>query len=400
MSATPAIESASPDSAPPRSQTAAYFAAFVALGLVTAALGPARPELASRTGMGTRETSFLVAAQSLGCLLGSIIGGRLFDRMKGHPLMAAALIVMAAMAAAVPMVFSLWLLVAVMLVLGIASGVADVGGNTLLVWAYREKVGPFMNGLHFSFGVGAFLSPIIFAQLALAARGRFLYWALILIIAPVAIFFLRLPGPRARASAKTDVPATANYTLIVMLALLFLLYVGAEMGYGIWIYSYALSLGLGGEATSAYLTSSFWGSFTLGRLLGVPVAARLRPRLILFGDLTGCLSSIAIILLWPGSITALWAGTILMGLSMASIFPTAFTLAERRMTITGKVTACFLVGGSTGYMFVPWLIGQAFDARGPKIMMLVIFSALLLCLGLVAAVTLFTKRSSNYSLGD
>jgi hypothetical protein len=41
------------------------------------------------------------------------------------------------------------LLAGAIFALGMAEGALDVGGNTLLVWVHQEKVGPFMNGLHF-----------------------------------------------------------------------------------------------------------------------------------------------------------------------------------------------------------------------------------------------------------
>ena len=57
-----------------------------------------------------------------------------------------------------------------------ATGYVEIGGatqwvsvrgadkrNPLLVWVHGDEVGPAMNGLHFFFGVGAFLSPIIIA---------------------------------------------------------------------------------------------------------------------------------------------------------------------------------------------------------------------------------------------
>ena len=58
--------------------------------------------------------------------------------------------------------------------MGVAEGALDVGGNTLLIWVHRHKVGPFMNGLHFFFGAGAFLSPIIIAQTAVRSLKIFM----------------------------------------------------------------------------------------------------------------------------------------------------------------------------------------------------------------------------------
>lgn len=60
------------------------------------------------------------------------------------------------------------------------------------------------------------------------------------------------------------------------------------------------------------------------------------------------------------------------GLSLATVFPTVITWAERRITVSGLVTSIFLVGASLGAMFLPWLIGQLFEGRGPQITMILI----------------------------
>jgi FHS family Na+ dependent glucose MFS transporter 1 len=131
-------------------------------------------------------------------------------------------------------------------------------------------------------------------------------------------------------------------------------------------------LGLADETGAAYLTSAFWGALTAGRLLAIPISARVRPRLILLGDLIGALISLSLILLWPRSPAMLWIGALGMGLSLASIFPTMMSLAEREMHVTGQVTGWFLVGASAGSMSVPWLIGQLFEWQGPRVMVVAI----------------------------
>ena len=148
----------------PFSNAIGYYAAFIALGLFAASMGPTLPGLARHTGSRLSEISFLFSARSLGYLLGSLLSGRLYDRAPGHQVITGVLILMAVMMVLVPLIPLLWLLVAVLLVLGAAEGALDVGGNTLLVWLYRDKVVPFMNALHFFFGVGAFISPIVVAQ--------------------------------------------------------------------------------------------------------------------------------------------------------------------------------------------------------------------------------------------
>ena len=143
--------------------TAGYFGAFIALGLAVSVLGPTLPSLAANTQTSLASISLLFTAHSLGYLLSAISGGRLYDRLPGHAVLVASLLVTSAMLALVPLIPELWLLVIILLVSGAATGTLDIGGNTLLVWVHRERVGPFMNGLHFFFGVGAVCAPIIIA---------------------------------------------------------------------------------------------------------------------------------------------------------------------------------------------------------------------------------------------
>lgn len=83
-------------------------------------------------------------------------------------------------------------------------------------------------------------------------------------------------------------------------------------------------------------------------------------------------------MLFQESVIALWIGTILFGISQASIFPTFLTLAEERMHITGTIAGLFLVGAGAGGMILPWLIGQAFVQVGASAMMGMIFIGVVL----------------------
>jgi FHS family Na+ dependent glucose MFS transporter 1 len=388
-------------------RTAGYFALFVQLGLVTSTLGPTLPALAAQAGVALDQASLLFTSHALGYLLGALLGGRLYDRMGGHPVLVAMLVLMAVAVGLVPLLPALWLLAAVWLLVGLAGGALDVGGNTLMVWVHGRKVGPYMNGLHFFFGVGSFLGPLVVAlMLSLHLGAARAYWPLVLLLLPVAAWLAPLASPAAPAdtpeakpidapeviselpdpsASSAAVPRSRQGAVVALIALLLLLYVGAEAAFGGWVYSYALALELGSAAGAAYLASAFWGALTVGRLLAIPLAARFRPRSILLADLLGCLASVAIILALPSSATALWLGALGLGAAMASIFPTAITLAERRVRITGRVTSWFLAGSSVGAMSLPWIIGQLFTAVGPLATMAVILVDLTLALAVFGA---------------
>jgi MFS transporter, FHS family, Na+ dependent glucose transporter 1 len=373
--------------------TIAYYLAFVLLGLTVAAEGPTLLKLAEHTSSALDQINLLFLFSSFGYLVGSYIGGRIYDRVPGHRFMAGVLLFLGIMVAMVPIATSRWALFSIVLILGLFKGALDVGCNTLLLWVHNETVGPFMNGLHAFFGVGAFISPLITAQvLSLTGDIYWVYWVFAIVTFPLAFWIWRLPSPASRAVPTHHQSLSFPLLPVMIMVLCFVLYVGGEAGYGAWIYTYAFTLKFGTEVTAAYLTSAFWGSFTLGRLLGIWVSTQAKPLTILYLDFAGCLVSVGLILLFPGSNVLLWIGTILFGISQASIFPTFLTLAEERMHITGTIAGLFLVGAGVGGMILPWLIGQAFVQVGAGAMMALIFIGVILNLLMLIVFTKISVR--------
>jgi len=370
--------------------TAAYYLSIFMLGMVTAVGGPALPTLAENTSTTLDQISLYFVLGALGYLLGSYLGGQAYDRFPGHRLMAFTLLVIAISSAFIPIVRQLWLLLLAQFTLGLAQGANDVGCNTLLLWTHGKKAGPFMNGLHFFFGLGAFIAPLVLAGILSVTGGiQWVFWIFSLLSLPLIIWMWKLPELPRQTDSGENGRAPLPFIPVILLALAFLVYVGAEVGFGNWLYTYALTLRLGTEITSAYLTSAFWGTFTVGRLLGVWISTRAQAAAILLVDLLGCLASLGVILLWGDSVIALWAGSIGVGLFMASIFPTMLMLAGERMDVTGEMTGWFLVGSGAGGMILPWVIGQAFVGYGAGAMPILVAGAVILNL---LAVLLFVSR--------
>lgn len=370
--------------------TAAYYLSFIILGLTTAASGPSLLKLAEHTSSGLDRISLIFVFSSLGYLTGSFLGGRAYDRFPGHRLMSVTLVFVAIASVMIPLSQTLSLLLFAMFLSGLAAGILDVGCNTLLLWNHGEKAGPFLNGLHFFFGVGSLIAPLLLAQVLLRTGDiHWLYYSFALFSVPILLWLWFLPEMPKGSHSDRQHGGSVPWMPVTMVVVLFLLYVGLELGFGNWIYTYALTLGLGTTVTAAYLTSAFWGSFTFGRLLGVWVSTRMRSQMIILVDLVGCALSAVIIMLWKESSLALWIGTFGLGLSMASIFPTILMLAGERMRITGAITGWFLVGSGAGSMLLPWLIGQIFVRTGPEAMTTVLLVDIALTL---VVLVLFTSQ--------
>jgi FHS family Na+ dependent glucose MFS transporter 1 len=264
--------------------------------------------------------------------------------------------------------------------IGVAIGLVDVGGNTLLVRLFRADAPPYMNALHLAFGFGAFLCPLIVDRFEVVTDdAATAFWAFAAAIVPVALWQLRVPSPAVPADGEGDA-APANVLrryafFLTLLAALFVMHVGAELAFGGWIFSYADELQIGGTTTARVLNSVFWGGLVVGRIIGIPLSLRLSSRAMLQLDLVGAGASLALIGFLPDWSPALWIGTAIFGMAIASMFATCINYTGEHMPMSSEVMAILVVGAGVGSMTLPWVTGQLFDRQGPESMLWVVGAA-------------------------
>jgi len=365
--------------------TIGYYLLFISLGFSLGITGPALPSLAKQTGstLGTIGAIFLVGAS--GGMLGTALGGRILDRVsRGHLVLGLAQLMSVILLALTPLAGSLPILLLIFFIGGIPGGLINTGANTLLMWTHGKKAGPYMNGLHFAFGLGAFLAPTVFAQvLHLGGDYQHAYWALAALALPVGLFILFLPGsakhPDKREDSRQSQENLRQIMPTIIIAMLFLFfYVGSEITFGNWIYTYALTLNLANVTRAAYLTSGFWLSFTIGRAISIAVATRFESAQILAFAFLGGLVALILMILAPESVNMLWAATLMVGFFMAPIWATGYNLAGQSVKLTATVSSIIILGDSFGGVMLPWLTGQAIERFGAHTMPWLVFFSLLI----------------------
>ena len=373
--------------------TASYCASFIAMGISMSSLGLTLDGLAENTRSTLTAISILFTARSFGNLVGSVVIGRVYDRVEGNRVMAATILGLALLTALTPLATNLWLLTGILFLTGIVQGILNIGANLLLVWLHERNVGPFMSGLHFFFGFGTFIAPVIIAQLITTGNGMgFTYLLLAVLILPSLVVAL-FPSPTSPLKGRKSANEDFDGVLITLIALVFGCYSGASLAYGGWITTYVVETGLADPTLAAYLTSAFWGALTVGRLVAIPLAARFKPQTILRADFFGALLSLLVLLIWPRSLAAVVITSVGVGFALASIYPTTMSYAGDVMPINGRVTGLFSIGNSIGAMIVPWAIGPLFETLGPRSMPAILLLDMLLALVVLALLARRTARS-------
>lgn len=347
-------------------QTSAYFAAFFVLGATMASLGPTLPYIASNTGATLASLGLLFTLRSGGYLLGSLLSGRLYDRLPGHRLLGIGIFVGALSIAIIPQILSFTIIIALMLLIGLSEATLDVGSNTQLVWVHGARSGPYLNGLFLFAGIGGTLSPLLLSSIG----GTWGYRILALASLPVALWAFFTPSPPRQAHEEQRAGGTFSPFLFTVFCLLTFVFIGGEVGFSGWIYSYAYKLGLGTEQTAGMLTSFYWLGITFGRVAAIFITSRFKPGRIVLANLTGLVISLGLILLNPASQTFLWIGSLGFGFFLAPVFPTTFAFLERKTPITGTAAGVLWASGSFGAMVYPWVMGLQMADIGPVSIML------------------------------
>jgi len=342
--------------------TLVYCLGFLSLGLVLASFGPSFKYFQKTTNATVSQLGLTVTIRALGYLIGSAIGGPLFDKYSGNILLASGFGFAAVGTALIPFATSVYLLGTFAAFQGFGMGFGDAGANVLLIYLHGKEVEPYMQAMHFAFSLGAFFGPLVVGLISKLFEEDLSigFWLMAVTFIPMFVALFYYESPRD-SSKKLDQPANAftphERVIITLTGFYLLVYVGAEVTAGTYLYEYTVHKNLASESTAYIINSVFWGSFALGRLIAVPISVWVTAEQMLLVDMIGFFVSMCMMWIFNYSSVVLWISSILLGLSLASCFPTAINLAEVYMKVTGRAASYFVIGASFGEMSFPFLVG-------------------------------------------
>lgn len=99
------------------------------------------------------------------------MGGGFVDRYPGHRVLSLSLLGICVSSIVTPLPEQFWLLCCIFAVTGYSAGLMDASLNTCLVWLWPpEELSTYMQTMHFFFGLGAVISPLITSQVLTLAH--------------------------------------------------------------------------------------------------------------------------------------------------------------------------------------------------------------------------------------
>lgn len=349
---------------PPLVLWAAY-GGFLICGVVAGMAGPLVPFLRVDLNLSYAEAGLLFSAQSVGSFAVLLAGGWLVHAFGKRRILFAGSLAFAVGMGVTAAAGGFWTLLAGNVLIGAGMSLLDIGISTLVIDANREGKGQALNLLHFFFGAGAVIGPLVALGLEHAANG----WRWAFGLTGVLPLLLAVIVPFLRTPPSPEVPARKKFAVyrrpfLWLGALALCVYCGVEWGVGAWFPSYWKAIPGAGSLDPAWATSLFWLTFAIGRFVVSSWADRWGWKRFLSVSIAATLVVCVLWVLFPQPQAALvWV--LLFGFIIAGQYPTFVALISHRFPeASGQLTSVLSIFASLGTFLWPPAVGAWADARG------------------------------------
>jgi fucose permease len=177
---------------------------------------------------------------------------------------------------------------------------------------------------------------------------------------PVALSLpFAFPAPHLREGVSAaQMLQLARQPLVLAFSFLLFFESGNEFILGGYVTTYLIGDLRATVSTASYLLAAYWGSLMLGRIALSRVALRSAGGTLVRASALGVAIGMTL-LLASQSVTIALICVILLGFSIAAIFPTVLGLAGARYASHSGTVFGILIGiALTGGMMMPWLAGR------------------------------------------
>ena len=143
--------------------------------------------------------------------------------------------------------------------------------------------------------------------------------------------------------------------------------VGGEQLFGNFIRTFSVDQLKFARDEASYLDTVFWGSFTIGRFLGSLLSHCIKIETLFPLDIVINLIAVTLLDIFStDSHLALWAFTIVVGLSIAPLYPAAMSYINTQIQVGGIVLIVTTFATGAGDFLYVWLAGHLYDTYGPR----------------------------------
>lgn len=373
---------------------------FLTIGLVSSIIGPMIGAIKIDIPMDYSGVGYILSGQFTGMLLTVVIGGYLSDKYGKKPVLIAggmllSLGLIGSMLSKNYASLMIWTLIS-----GVGFGAYEVGINSLCADSSDSNKGGAMNYLHFFFGIGAIIGPLL-ATLCLKV---FNSWQMVYGIVALFPVVVSLMLRNIKIVNSSEQHEGKNYHIlknnVMWLSGLFaFIYVGIEVSTYGWIPAFWSNIAPKSIIPSSLIAAVFWAALTFGRLITGMIVDKIGFSKYIT---IACLLTAILALIWvivpreQGTFIAI----LFIGFFLAGLFPTLMISSTSYYKVfTGSVSAFISIFSSLGGSLIPSAVGKYADFAGITKLPLIILalSVLLLILAAVRS-KLMSKVPEKYSI--
>ena len=365
------------------------FFAFVSLGLPDGLLGVAWPGIRDYFDLPVDALGIILIFGTSGYMLSSFLSGVLMRRLGIGKLLSLSCAATAGSLFVYASTSNWWIFVMFAVISGLGAGAIDAGINTYVAKYHSSRM---MQWLHASFGLGITSGPVIMTLgISLTSRWQSGYLVVSIAIALLATVFFATKsmwlGITVNGSEEHHAESDATLfdtlkTIPAQLSVLtFFLYTGVELGLGMWTYLLLTeSRGVAPEV-AGFVTGSYWGMFTVGRIIAGLYARRIADSKLIYLSVSLALIGIGLLLTNSGQLTSI-LGIGVAGFAIAPIFPGLVSSTASRV---GRIHQANTIGmqiaaAGLGVAVVPSIAGVLARNFGLEVIPLYLLSILALLL--------------------
>lgn len=333
---------------------------FVVNGIIITFIGPMLPELKEKWLLNDSQAGLFSLVQFSASLTGVFVSSALISAKGFKPAITTGLAMMGigfAMLDAPTFVLAL----VASGIYGFGYGLVTPGTNLWVGESYGERRATALNIMNLAWGAGAIVSsPLALLTVHLHRVPSFLY-VVAGVCAALAIALLQMPfgkPPREEEAAADEGNATAaGLRVAILLGILFFVYVGTENGTSYWAAEHARRAADWTGNTFTLAPMFFFAGLLFGRGAGAAILLHVREVTVAVGGILLASAGISLFVV-AHSATLLFAGALLAGLGLASLYPIFIAwlskwFGARARKVGGLMFALAAAGAST----MPALVG-------------------------------------------
>ena len=326
------------------------------------------PAVQERLGMSDGVLGMALFGVSAGAIAAMAIAGRLLAKHGSRPITGIAVLAFAVALMLPALAPNPAVLMACLVVLGLANGLLDVAMNAQAAAVQKHYDRPIMSRVHALYSVGGLVGAATGGRAAAHGIGAAPHLAMVaVVIALAASAAVGRLLPASADAAPGHRPGTRPSRGLLILGLLAFCVLFGEGAMANWSTVYLRDIGGAGPGLAAAGFAAFSLMMATGRAVGDTLAARLGSVRVtrIGGMIAACGAAVALVFPHP---IAVIAGFGAIGAGLASIFPLILSASARAPGIVpGAAIALVSMWGYGGLLAGPPLIGAvatAFTLRG------------------------------------